>query len=120
MIAVWLHICHLLTQTPPLSSLSDGPDAKLIGIEYLITEEKFKALPAEEKPYWHSHKHEVASGLLCALGVAGAAGTAANAATALPGVAPHGGLPDELEKGPLMEVYKMYGKVVSTIYLLKS
>lgn len=97
---------------PHLDS-TDKADAKLLGIEYLVTEEKFKSLPAQEKPYWHSHKHEVASGLLCALNVAGPAGVAANAATKLPGVAPHGGLPDELEKGPMMEIYKMYGKTVS-------
>ncbi|CAO1622483.1 unnamed protein product [Parajaminaea phylloscopi] len=93
---------------------SDSADAKLIGIEYLVTEEKFRALPEDEKPYWHSHKHEVSSGLLCALNVAGPAGIAGKAATALPGVAPHGGMPDELEKGPLMQIYKMYGKTIHT------
>lgn len=43
---------------------SDQPDARLIGIEYIVTEKVFNALPPEEKKYWHSHKYEVESGLL--------------------------------------------------------
>lgn len=35
---------------------SDTPGARLIGIEYVIPEETFVALPDEEKKYWHSHK----------------------------------------------------------------
>ncbi|KAG2041691.1 hypothetical protein BDR03DRAFT_945436 [Suillus americanus] len=52
---------------------SGTPDARLIGIEYivsgqvtvatmcslLIAVQIFKSLPEEEKEYWHSHKHEV-------------------------------------------------------------
>ncbi|CAO1633297.1 unnamed protein product [Sympodiomycopsis kandeliae] len=93
---------------------SDSPKAKLIGIEYVISESKFKNLPAEEKPYWHSHQHEVASGLLCAIAVSGPAGAAAKAATNVPGVANNGGLPDEIEKGPMQELYKTYGKTIHT------
>lgn len=77
-----------------------------------MSENIFKTLPDDEKPYWHSHQHEVASGLLCAIAVSGPAGTAAKAATNVPGVAPHGGLPDEIEKGPMMELYKTYGKTM--------
>ncbi|GHJ88043.1 hypothetical protein NliqN6_4445 [Naganishia liquefaciens] len=43
---------------------SDTPGARLIGIEYVIPEETFVALPDEEKKYWHSHKFEVESGML--------------------------------------------------------
>ena len=34
------------------------------GIEYVIAEKLFEGLPADEKKYWHSHKHEVESGML--------------------------------------------------------
>jgi hypothetical protein len=36
----------------------------MIGIEYVITEKLFETLPMKEKRYWHSHKHEVESGML--------------------------------------------------------
>jgi hypothetical protein len=36
----------------------------MIGIEYVITEKLFETLPMEERRYWHSHKHEVESGML--------------------------------------------------------
>jgi len=36
---------------------------------YLISERLFVSLPAEEKRYWHSHKYEVASGMLVTPGV---------------------------------------------------
>lgn len=43
---------------------SDKPGAKLIGIEYILSESAFLDLPMEERKYWHSHKYEVESGLL--------------------------------------------------------
>jgi hypothetical protein len=36
----------------------------MVGIEYVIAEKLFEGLPADEKKYWHSHKHEVESGML--------------------------------------------------------
>jgi hypothetical protein len=36
----------------------------MTGIEYVITEKLFETLPMEERRYWHSHKHEVESGML--------------------------------------------------------
>ncbi len=45
---------------------SDKKDARLIGIEYIISAKLFAALPAEEKKLWHSHVHEVKSGQLIA------------------------------------------------------
>ncbi|RRO19234.1 DUF1264 domain-containing protein [Saccharopolyspora rhizosphaerae] len=47
----------------------NAPDARLIGIEYIISEERFRALPDEEKQLWHSHHYEVKSGVLAAPGV---------------------------------------------------
>lgn len=43
---------------------SDKADAKLIGVEYIISEDLFKNLPEDEKRYWHSHVFEVKGGLL--------------------------------------------------------
>jgi len=47
----------------------NGKDAKLMGVEYIITERAFKSLEAEEKRLWHSHHHEVKSGSLIAPGI---------------------------------------------------
>lgn len=44
-------------------------DAKIMGVEYIITENLFKKLSEEEKKLWHSHVYEVKSGLLIAPGV---------------------------------------------------
>lgn len=45
---------------------SDKPDARLIGIEYIISAKLFRQLPEDEKKLWHSHRYEVMSGLLTA------------------------------------------------------
>jgi hypothetical protein len=45
---------------------SDKPNARLIGIEYIISEELFRTLPEEEKKFWHSPVYEVTSGSLIA------------------------------------------------------
>lgn len=52
---------------------SNKPDAKLIGIEYIISERLFNNLPPEEKILWHSHHYEVKSGALAAPGLPDAA-----------------------------------------------
>ncbi|KAG9252055.1 uncharacterized protein F5Z01DRAFT_682846 [Emericellopsis atlantica] len=43
---------------------SDGPKARLIGIEYMVTEALYETLPPEERRLWHSHVYEVKSGML--------------------------------------------------------
>src|SRR5690625_3990643 len=48
---------------------SNRPDARLIGIEYIINEERFRTLDEEEQQLWHSHHYEVKSGMLVAPGV---------------------------------------------------
>lgn len=48
---------------------SNRSDAKLIGIEYIVSERVFKSLPDDEKRLWHSHNYEVKSGQLIAPGV---------------------------------------------------
>lgn len=42
---------------------SDKPEARLIGVEYVISEKVFKTLPQEEKQLWHSHEFEIKEGL---------------------------------------------------------
>ena len=46
-----------------------GKNAKLIGVEYLISDEAYRKLPDEEKKYWHAHTYEVLSGGLIAPGM---------------------------------------------------
>ena len=45
--------------------------ARLIGIEYIVSEKVFKTLPDDEKPLWHSHRHETTSGELVMPGIPG-------------------------------------------------
>jgi hypothetical protein len=63
------HFCKPVNGTCNQCVLYDGtgPDAKLIGIEYLVTDEVYQAMPKEEKAYWHDHKFEVDKGLLKSL-----------------------------------------------------
>lgn len=66
---------------------SDKRDARLIGVEYVISERLFQQLPAEEKKLWHSHRYEVKSGQLLAPG-----------------------LPDAAEKALMEQLVNTYGK----------
>ncbi len=51
----------------------NGEDARIMGIEYIISERLFKTLDEEEKKLWHSHHYEVKSGTLIAPGIPDAA-----------------------------------------------
>ncbi|CAI9292873.1 unnamed protein product [Lactuca saligna] len=42
---------------------SDDPSARLIGVEYIVSDRIFDTLPTDEQKLWHSHDHEVTSGL---------------------------------------------------------
>src|SRR5579872_3272792 len=44
-------------------------NAKLLGIEYIITERVYRDLPNSEKHYWHPHTYEVLAGGLTAPGM---------------------------------------------------
>lgn len=70
---------------------SDKKDAKLIGIEYIISAKLFATLPEDEKKLWHSHVHEVKSGQL---------------------IAPR--LPEAAEKELMEELVGTYGKTWHT------
>ena len=62
-----IHLRHDLHQCVIFDR--NAPGARLIGIEYITTEERFRGLPDEEKRLWHSHRHEVKSGVLVAPGI---------------------------------------------------
>lgn len=47
----------------------NGEDAKIMGVEYIVSQKLFNTLPEEEKKLWHSHHHEVKSGTLIAPGI---------------------------------------------------
>ncbi len=48
---------------------SNRKNARLIGIEYVISGRRFRTLPPKEQRLWHSHAYEVKSGLLLAPGL---------------------------------------------------
>jgi len=72
------HFCTHLTEDFHQCVIysSNQPDAKLIGIECIVSERVFRTLPDDEKRLWHSHDYEVKSGELIAPGVPEAAGHA--------------------------------------------
>lgn len=65
------HYCTKLNEDLTQCVIFDGNgrDAKIMGVEYIISEKLFKTLPADEKTLWHSHRHEVKSGTLIAPGL---------------------------------------------------
>jgi hypothetical protein len=69
------HYCGHLNEDVIQCVIYDGntSQAKLMGIEYIVTQALFEKLPSEEKRLWHSHVHEVKSGQLIAPGIPGAA-----------------------------------------------
>jgi hypothetical protein len=48
---------------------STGLNAKLLGVEYIISDAAYRALPEAEKKYWHPHTYEVLAGGLVAPGM---------------------------------------------------
>lgn len=65
------HYCSILNEEVIQCVIYDGnrQDAKLMGVEYIISKQLFNTLPAAEKALWHSHVHEVKSGQLVAPGI---------------------------------------------------
>jgi Protein of unknown function (DUF1264) len=62
-----IHLRHDLHQCVIFDR--NAAEARLIGIEYIVSEERFRSLPEDEKRLWHSHHYEVKSGLLVAPGI---------------------------------------------------
>ncbi|UYQ95697.1 OBAP family protein [Chitinophaga horti] len=65
------HYVHQVNEDLYQAIIFDGNEAgaKIMGVEYIITEKLFSTLPDEEKKLWHSHHHEVKSGSLIAPGI---------------------------------------------------
>ncbi len=72
------HFCHQMSEDFAQCTLFNGNsrNAKLNGIEYIISEKLFETLPAEERKYWHPHNGEILSGQLIAPGIPAPAETA--------------------------------------------
>jgi hypothetical protein len=87
------HYCNQANEDFAQCVLFDGntAEARLIGIEYIISEKLYHTLPEQEKAYWHPHNYEVLSGTL-----------------RMPG------LPDAAEKAALETKINSYGKTWHT------
>lgn len=65
------HWCRQLNDDVMQCVLFDGngPDARLNGVEYIVSERVYQALPPEERASWHPHDYEILSGQLVAPGI---------------------------------------------------
>lgn len=62
------HYCGMIGEEMHQCLLFDamGHKARLLGVEYIISDRLFRNLPDEEKKYWHPHTYEVLAGGLIA------------------------------------------------------
>jgi hypothetical protein len=69
------HFCAVVNEDLNQCIIFDGngKDAKIMGVEYIVSKRNFDTLAPEEKKLWHSHVYEVKSGMLIAPGVPQAA-----------------------------------------------
>ena len=69
------HYCSVVNEDFNQCVIFDGngKDAKIMGVEYIVSRKAYETLPAEEKKLWHSHVYEVKSGTLIAPGIPEAA-----------------------------------------------
>ncbi|QYF92235.1 OBAP family protein [Massilia sp. PAMC28688] len=69
------HYCHQVNEDFAQCALFDSStkNARLNGVEYIISEKLFATLPAEERAFWHPHNGEILSGQLIAPGIPAAA-----------------------------------------------
>ncbi|OQD63865.1 hypothetical protein PENPOL_c008G06484 [Penicillium polonicum] len=60
------HYCTHLTEDVRQCLIYDSPNAnaRLIGVEYMVSPRIFATLPTEERKLWHTHEFEVKSGML--------------------------------------------------------
>jgi hypothetical protein len=65
------HYCAILNEELIQCVIYDGnvKEARLMGVEYIVSAKLFATLPEAEKAMWHSHVHEVKSGQLIAPGI---------------------------------------------------
>jgi Protein of unknown function (DUF1264) len=87
------HYCNQANEDFAQCVLFDGntAEARMLGVEYIISEKLYNTLPTEEKAYWHPHNYEILSGQL-----------------RMPG------LPDVAEKATLKGKMNSYGKTWHT------
>jgi hypothetical protein len=69
------HYCNQVNQDFAQCVLFDGntAEARLHGIEYIISEKLYATLPEGERAYWHPHNYEILSGTLRMPGLPNAA-----------------------------------------------
>jgi hypothetical protein len=62
------HYCTAIDADLSQCVIFDGSsrDARLLGVEYIVTRRAFEKLPADERRLWHSHAYDVTSGTLVA------------------------------------------------------
>ncbi|EAW13142.1 OBAP family protein [Aspergillus clavatus NRRL 1] len=60
------HYCTHVTEDIRQCLIYDStkPNARLIGVEYMISPRLYETLPSEERKLWHTHDFEVKSGML--------------------------------------------------------
>ena len=65
------HYCHQVNEDFAQCTLFDTntSNARLNGIEYIISARLFNTLPAAERAFWHPHNGEILSGQLVAPGI---------------------------------------------------
>lgn len=65
------HYCAIVNEDVIQCVIYDGnvKNAKLMGVEYIVSGRLYQGLPDAEKALWHSHVHEVKSGQLIAPGI---------------------------------------------------
>ena len=87
------HYCNQANQDLAQCVLFDGntAEARMIGLEYIISEKLYNTLPVAERAYWHPHNYEILSGQL-----------------RMPG------LPDVAEREALKDKMNSYGKTWHT------
>src|SRR5690606_14184003 len=60
------HYCNQLNEDFAQCVLFDGnsDDARMVGIEYIVSAATYEALPDAAKAYWHPHNFEILAGQL--------------------------------------------------------
>lgn len=106
------HYCHQVNEDFAQCTLfsGNGKEARLNGIEYIISEKLFATLPAQERAFWHPHNAEILTGQLIAPGIPAAAEKALmrqkmnsyGKTWHLWNTGHEGGTPDALPLGPAM------------------
>jgi hypothetical protein len=66
------HYCSVVSEEVQQCIIFDsaGKGARILGVEYIISDRLYRGLPGTEKKYYHPHTYEILSGLLIAPGMA--------------------------------------------------